>query len=100
MKILPSNLRVAGISRDVEPQNRLGFCGGDKQGVDHDNDSSTKHLPPLAIESSAFRGVVWAQMDPCRRGRLNLEDFEDRLNALPLETADNVSSFCFSWFVE
>lgn len=100
MKILPSNLRVAGMSRDVEPPGILDFGGEDKQGMDFDDNSSTKHLPPLALEGSAFRGAVWAHMDPCSRGRLNLEDFEDRLNALPSATADNVSTSSFSWFVE
>lgn len=85
MKIIPSNLRVAGLSRDGEPPDELSFGGEDTQGV-----------PPLALESSAFRETVWAHMDPCKRGRLNLEDFEDRLNALPLETADNVSTLSYS----
>lgn len=96
MNIMPFNLRVAGLSRGGEPPDTLNFGGEDKQDHEH---SSIQPLPPLALESSAFRGTVWAHMDPCRRGRLNLEDFEERLSVLPLATADNVSTLCFpgSW---
>eukprot|EP00752_Nemacystus_decipiens_P007034 g6310.t1 len=34
--------------------------------------------------------TVWAHMDPYKRKRLNLEDFEDRLNIPPLPTNDNI----------
>lgn len=95
MKILPSNLKVASRSRDMEPADSRKFGVENMQGVDHGH-GSTKLLPPLALESCDFRRTVWAHMDPFRRGRMNLEDFEDRLNALPLETPNNVSTLSCS----
>lgn len=77
--------------------------GGVKPGPSGEDTKNGKHdsslplpLPPLALESSAFRRTVWAHMDPYKRKRLNREDFEDRLNIPPLPTTDNVSALAGS----
>lgn len=100
MEIMPPKLQVTGRCLDGEPKTGLTSGGEDTRGGESSHASSLP-LPPLALEASAFRGAVWAHMDPCKRKRLNLEDFEDRLNVLPLETTNNVRNptrSLWEWF--
>lgn len=90
METTPSELGVASESGDGEPD-RFNTGGDHARGGNPNNGSTPQALPPLALECSTFRRTVWAHMDPCRRKRLNLEDFEDRLNSVP-ETANKVST--------
>lgn len=89
METNPSELEAAGESGDGEPD-RLNPGGEKARGMNRAHGSTSQALPPLALECSTFRRTVWAHMDPCRRKRLNLEDFEERLNVVP-STADKVS---------
>ncbi len=89
METLPE-LEAAGESGDEEP-NRLSSGGDNARGEDRSHGSISQAPPPLELECSTFRRTVWAHMDPCKRKRMNLEDFEDRLNSLP-KTANKVST--------
>lgn len=92
MKVTPTKSRAAAERpQHGEPETRRDLSGGDTRRKSGSHDSSLP-LPPLALEISAFRRTVWAHMDPYKRRRLKLEDFEDRLNIPPLETTDNVST--------
>lgn len=52
--------------------------------------NSTSLLPPVSIENSEFLNMVWAYMDPHKRGRLSLKDFEEQLSIEPPGTTDKV----------
>lgn len=95
MQETPIKVWVAERPPHGEP--KTGLSGEDTREKNASHDSSLPlPLPPLAVESSAFRRTVWAHMDPYKRKRLNLEDFEDRLNIPPLQTTDNVSTLARS----
>lgn len=88
MKVEPIIVQVAERLLQGEPKNGLASSGEDTR-----RGNGGPVLPPLALESSAFRRTVWAHMDPYKRGRLNLDEFEDRLNVLPVGATHNVSTF-------
>lgn len=90
MEATPIQVRAAVRPLHGEPEAGIASSGEDTWRENGSQDSSLP-LPALALESSAFRRTVWAHMDPYKRRRLNVEDFEDRLNVPPLQTTDNVS---------
>lgn len=64
---------------------------GKEGGTGGRNKSIMGNLCPISMEYSVFRTTVWAHLNPKRKGRLSLKDFEETLSVLPPATSDNVS---------